>query len=69
MASKIERELELSNLIHRPLQVDESASLEADCLKKEVLDRVVILDQAAGGDRWMHRGLGRQACLKAVCCS
>ncbi|MBO7744468.1 glycoside hydrolase family 9 protein [Paenibacillus sp. MWE-103] len=64
MASKIERELERSNLIHRPLQVDESASLEADSLKKEVLDRVVILDQAVGGDRWMHRGLGASSVLE-----
>ena len=64
MASKIARELERSNWIHRPLKVDESASLEADSLKKEVLDRVVILDPAAGGDRWTHRGLGASSVLE-----
>lgn len=59
MASKpLEKEILLSNIIHKPLKVDERASLEADSLKKKVLDRVVIFDSEQGADQWQHRGDG-----------
>ncbi|MEK8128048.1 glycoside hydrolase family 9 protein [Paenibacillus filicis] len=65
MASGIQRELQLSNMIHKPLKVDESASLEADSLRKQVLHRRAILDTATEAQVWTHKGLGSSRAVEA----
>ena len=58
LSSSLDEEIRLSNMLHSPLPLDGSRSLEAYQLRQPVLHSEAIpLDDSVS--RWMHKGFGR----------
>ncbi|MBQ1633109.1 MAG: glycoside hydrolase family 9 protein, partial [Bacteroidaceae bacterium] len=58
LSSSLDEEIHLSNMLHSPLPLDGSRSLEAYQLRQPVLHSEAIpLDDSVS--RWMHKGFGR----------
>lgn len=58
LSNSLDEEIRLSNMLHSPLPLDGSRSLEAYQLRQPVLDsEVITLDDS--GSRWTHQGFGR----------